>query len=177
VGREISTTPLRAISPPRLSSQSAPTVRTLPKIVSLFSGAGGLDRGFKDAGFQIAVAFDASKAAIRTHRRNFPRTESTVVDLAEVKPSGVAALVAEKIPPGERIGVIGGPPCQGFSRANTTARPDDPRNELPDIYLKIIAELQRIYTVEFFVFENVLGIGDKKHTPVYQALVAGLSAL
>src|SRR5436305_420445 len=172
-----SATLLRAVNPPRPGNGSAAIVFALPKIVSLFSGAGGLDRGFKDAGFQVAVAFDASKAAIRTHRRNFPKTESTVVDLVAVKPSGVAALVAEKIPPGERIGVIGGPPCQGFSRANTTARPGDPRNKLPHIYLKIIAELQRTYTVEFFVFENVLGIGDKKHTPVYQALVAGLSAL
>lgn len=173
VGKESSdsATLLRAVNSPR------PAVRALPKIVSLFSGAGGLDRGFKDAGFQVAVAFDASKAAIRTHKRNFPRTESAVIDLVEVKPSGVAALVMEKIPPGERIGVIGGPPCQGFSRANTTARSDDPRNELPGIYLKIIAELQRIYTVEFVVFENVLGIGDKKHTSVYKALVAGVSAL
>jgi DNA (cytosine-5)-methyltransferase 1 len=178
-GREYSNSaaPLRAVNPSHPADQSADVGHVLPKIVSLFSGAGGLDLGFKDAGFQVAVAFDASKTAIRTHKRNFPGTESAIVDLAKVTPSGVAALIAEKIPPGERIGVIGGPPCQGFSRANTTAQPDDPRNKLPDIYLKIITELQRTYTVEFFVFENVLGIGDKKHTPTYQALVAGLSAL
>jgi DNA (cytosine-5)-methyltransferase 1 len=178
VGEEISdsATPLLAANPPRPSG-SLSIDRTLPKIVSLFSGAGGLDRGFKDAGFQIAVAFDASPAAICTHKRNFPKTESTLIDLAKAKPSDVAALVVKKIPRGEFIGVIGGPPCQGFSRANTTTRSDDPRNKLPDTYLKIIAELQRTHAVEFFVFENVLGIGDKKHSSIYKALLTGLSAL
>lgn len=152
-------------------------VRIFPKIVSLFSGAGGLDLGFKDAGFQVAVAVDFSNAAIRTHRRNFPNTESTVADLIELKPSGVAALVAKKIPLGESIGVIGGPPCQGFSRANTSAQKDDPRNKLPEVYCGIIAELQHTYTVDFFVFENVLGIRDTKHASTYKDLVEGLSGL
>src|SRR4029077_11002462 len=68
-------------------------------------------------------------------------------------------------------------PCQGFSRANTNSQADDPRNKLPETYSEIIAELQRFYTVEFFVFENVLGIRDAKHASTYQALVSGLSAL
>lgn len=169
-----SAVPLRAVVPRRTVRRP---IFQLPKIVSLFSGAGGLDLGFKDAGFQVAVAIDSSEAAFRTHRRNFPETQSTVADLIELKPSGVAALVAKKIRPGERIGVIGGPPCQGFSRANTSAQADDPRNKLPDVYREIIGVLQQTYYVEFFVFENVLGIRDKKHTPTYQALVRGLSEL
>jgi DNA (cytosine-5)-methyltransferase 1 len=172
-----SSPPLLAVGSNHPARCPAMGVSVLPRIVSIFSGAGGLDLGFKDAGFQVAVAVDSSDAAIRTHRRNFPSTESTVADLIKLKPSGVAALVAKKVSLGERIGVIGGPPCQGFSRANTNAQSNDPRNELPEVYRQIIAELQCTYVVEFFVFENVLGIRDAKHAPTYKALVDGLSGL
>lgn len=149
----------------------------LPKIVSLFSGAGGLDLGFKEAGFSISVAIDAAAAAIRTHRRNFPRTKGIVADLTTLKPQGVVDRVMERITPGARIAVIGGPPCQGFSRANTCAQSNDPRNRLPKLYLEIVQELQRVYTIEFIVFENVLGIRDKKHLKTYQELTKGIAAL
>lgn len=151
--------------------------KALPKIVSLFAGAGGLDLGFKQSGFSISVAIDASDAAIRTHKRNFPRTKSVVADLVKIGPSGVIAHVKERVPVGQAIGVIGGPPCQGFSRANSMALSTDPRNKLPQLYLKIIAELRKHYTVEFIVFENVLGIRDKKHIATYMALVKGIEAM
>ena len=48
----------------------------LPKIISLFSGAGGLDLGFQQAGFAIIAAMDHSRAAVATHRHNFPDTVS-----------------------------------------------------------------------------------------------------
>lgn len=154
-----------------------PPKTALPKIVSLFSGAGGLDLGFKEAGFAISVAIDASAAAIRTHKRNFPRTRAVVGDLIKLQPAGVVAQVKEKLRPGERIGVIGGPPCQGFSRANTGSLSSDPRNRLPKLYLEIVFALQSLYTVEFIVFENVLGIRDKKHAKTYQALMQGIKDL
>lgn len=156
----------------------APSSRAmLPKIVSLFSGAGGMDLGFKEVGFTISVAIDAADAAIRTHRKNFPRTKSVVADLIELQPYGVIEHVKAKIPLGEHIAVIGGPPCQGFSRANTGSYAADPRNELPTLYLEIVSELQRLYTVEFIVFENVLGIRDKKHAKTYKALMDGIADL
>jgi len=151
--------------------------KTLPKIVSLFSGAGGLDLGFKEAGFKVSVALDAAEAAIRTHRKNFPGTKAVVADLIKLQPKGVVEQVKKKLAPGQRIAVIGGPPCQGFSRANTGSQSDDPRNLLPELYLRIVGELQRLYTVEFIVFENVLGIRDKKHAATYQALMDGISDL
>ncbi|MDN7439372.1 DNA cytosine methyltransferase [Burkholderia cepacia] len=149
----------------------------LPKIISLFSGAGGLDWGFHQEGFQIPLAIDISEAAIRTHKRNFTATHSVAADLIKLQPTGVFKLVGEQIPDGSRIGVIGGPPCQGFSRANTTSQPDDPRNELPQLYLDIVRKLKRKYTVEFVVFENVLGIRDKKHAAKYNELLSGLDSL
>jgi DNA (cytosine-5)-methyltransferase 1 len=159
------------------SSAHAASGDKLPKIVSLFCGAGGLDWGFHAEDFQIPVAVDISEAAIRTHKRNFSSTHSVAGDLIQLRPSGVNELVRKKIPAKSRIGVIGGPPCQGFSRANTTSQADDPRNELPQLYLDIVKKLQKTYTVEFVVFENVLGIRDKKHAATYKALIDGLDAL
>jgi DNA (cytosine-5)-methyltransferase 1 len=151
--------------------------KNLPKIVSLFCGAGGLDLGFKEAGFTISVAIDASDAAIRTHKKNFYRTKAVVGDLIKLQPAGVLDLVRKKLNPGQRIAVIGGPPCQGFSRANTSSLSDDPRNRLPKLYLEIVNALQSVYAVEFIVFENVLGIRDKKHVETYKALMQGIGAL
>ncbi|MEZ5166530.1 MAG: DNA cytosine methyltransferase [Acidimicrobiales bacterium] len=142
--------------------------------MSLFCGAGGLDRGFKDAGFPLALAIDSSAAAIETHKRNFPRTDSTTADLIKLGPAGVLERLGGRVDPGSAIGVIGGPPCQGFSRANTAARSDDPRNELPSLYLRIIDELRSSYDVEFVVFENVLGIKDRKHLDTFATIVDGL---
>lgn len=150
---------------------------SLPKIVSLFAGAGGLDLGFQQAGFIVSVAIDHATGAIRTHKRNFPKTSSEVGDLIQLQPQGVLEAVKRTIAPGERIAVIGGPPCQGFSRANTTSFANDPRNKLPQLYVEIVRTLQKIYTVEFIVLENVLGIRDKKHAATFNALKADLIGL
>ena len=157
------------------SRLSGAVTDALPVIISLFSGAGGLDLGFKEAGFTIAVALDASVAAIQTHRRNFPSTASEVADLSSIRADGVLAYVEQYVAQGARVGVIGGPPCQGFSRANTQSTADDPRNSYPALYIDIVNKLQQAYDVEFVVFENVLGIRDKKHMRTYKTLLVRLS--
>ncbi len=149
----------------------------LPIIISLFSGAGGLDLGFKQEGFKIGVAFDVTSAAIKTHKRNFPKSSAILGDLIRLRPAGVLRNVRASIPVGSRIGIIGGPPCQGFSRANARSKVDDPRNDLPKLYVKIIRALQQSYRVEFIVFENVLGMRDVKHARKYRNLVRGLRRL
>lgn len=150
---------------------------TLPKIVSLFSGAGGLDLGFQHAGYEIAFAVDNSEWAVRTYRLNFPKTHSIVADLVELGPQGLVEILDEILIEGERIGVIGGPPCQGFSRANTTAAQDDPRNKLPLHYLEIVELLQSKYDVEFVLFENVPGIRAIKHKVVFDEVLFKLSSI
>ncbi|HTB23694.1 MAG TPA: DNA cytosine methyltransferase [bacterium] len=167
----------RGVSAPNGSRPRSGGASVLPEIVSLFSGAGGLDLGFKKVGYKIALAIDSEAAAIYTHRKNFPRTKSIVADLIELQPQGVVEYVRSAVPDGRRIAVIGGPPCQGFSRANTSSRADDPRNQLPKLYLEIVCELQKFYVVEFIVLENVLGIRDKKHATTYKALIDGISEL
>lgn len=89
----------------------------LPRIVSLFSGAGGLDLGYRDAGFPLTFAVDSSPAAIKTHQRNFRDTTSVVANLVELRPEGVLRHLDDLLSPDDSIGVSGGPPCQGFSRA------------------------------------------------------------
>lgn len=160
-----------------LPNEASCEKKELPKIISLFCGAGGLDWGFHKEGFEIPVAIDISNAAIRTHKKNFPNTHSVAADLIKLQPEGVFNIVADKVEAKARIGLIGGPPCQGFSRANTKATIDDPRNQLPKLYLDIVKRLQSDYLVEFVVLENVLGIRDKKHAPTYQALIQGLEDL
>lgn len=148
-----------------------------PKIVSLFCGAGGLDLGFKQEGFDISIAIDYEKSAICTHRKNFPETSSLAEDLTKIGPAGVLDYVKQHIGAEKKIGIIGGPPCQGFSRANTNANASDPRNLLPNLYIDIIEELQKYYIVEFVVFENVLGMKDKKHAEKYVSLIENLIRL
>jgi DNA (cytosine-5)-methyltransferase 1 len=157
--------------------ETAPPLAALPKVVSLFSGAGGLDLGFRQQGFVVSLAIDFSTAAIQTHQRNFKDTHAVVADLVKLGPSGVLGHVASTIPRGERIGIIGGPPCQGFSQGNHNSRRDDPRNKLPSLYIQIVQSLRNHYIVDFVVFENVLGIKGKKHLPTFQALLADLKRL
>ncbi|MGL5824424.1 MAG: DNA cytosine methyltransferase [Nocardioides sp.] len=144
----------------------------LPKIVSLFSGAGGLDLGFKKSGFPLTFAVDASAAAIQTHKRNFKEAKSVAADLEELGPDGVLAHLQDLLKSSESIGVIGGPPCQGFSRANTASAASDPRNRLPLLYLQIVEALQSRYKVEFVLFENVLGIRDSKHSVTFCGILS-----
>lgn len=144
---------------------------TFPKIVSLFCGPGGLDKGFQDAGFEIALAIDHSAAAIRTHRRNFAATRSIEADLELMGPAGVVRELTALVEPGGAIGVIGGPPCQGFSRANINSDPQDPRNKLPNLYLDIVEAIQAEFDVKFVLFENVMGIRDKKHSEVFSGVL------
>lgn len=152
-------------------------IQKKPHIISLFCGAGGLDWGFHKAGFNIPLALDISEAAIRSHRRNFKKTASYKKDLNEIGGPGVVSLVKKMISKNDSLGVIGGPPCQGFSIANVNSKPNDPRNKLPFKYLEIIQHLKEHYTVDFVIFENVLGLKTKKHRSTYLSLLDGFKKL
>ncbi|MEK0264867.1 DNA cytosine methyltransferase [Bifidobacterium mongoliense] len=143
----------------------------------MFSGAGGLDLGFKEAGYKIAFAVDIDRWAVKTHSMAFPEAHCIQADLVELGVDGLVAEVGKLVQPGERIGVIGGPPCQGFSRSNSNSRADDPRNRLPLLYLKIVKALKSKYKVEFIIFENVLGIKDKKHERTFTGILSTLKEL
>lgn len=113
------------------------------KVISLFSGAGGLDLGFIQAGHQIVWANDFFQDAVQTYRLNLG--EHIYFDSIHNVPSDI-------IPDGDIV--IGGFPCQGFSVANTGRHEDDERNQLYLEMVRIIRDKQP----KFFLAENVKGI-------------------
>ena len=162
---------------PIVKLSSNVTKAPLPRIVSLFSGAGGLDLGFQQNNFEIVYAVDKDRWAVETHRKAFPETHCDQFDLTKIPLEELLNTIGRQLHPGERIGVIGGPPCQGFSRSNAQSKANDPRNRLPLLYLKIVQALKRSYSVEFIVFENVLGIQDKKHHRAFEGILHAFQAL
>lgn len=147
------------------------------QLVSLFCGAGGLDLGFKQAGFKTAIAFDFNKSAVDSFNANHPGNVASVVDIKESGAAGILALVRAKIPEGADIGIIGGPPCQGFSLANAWSKANDPRNALPKTYLEIVKALMSVYNVHFLLIENVSGIKAEKHSKTFAGIIKGIKSL
>jgi len=147
------------------------------QLLSLFCGAGGLDLGFHQSGCKIRLALDSSQAAVMTHKHNFPDTVSLQKDFLELGVKGLLELCRDYFDANSSIGVLGGPPCQGFSRGNVKSHADDPRNQLATLYIDFIAELQKEFDVKFVVFENVMGIKDKKHYPTYKLITSRLRSI
>lgn len=130
------------------------------EILSLFSGAGGLDYGFSLAGFHPILALDQCPDAVRTYNLNSPVAVARRANIANLTPRAFLELIPDSARP---IGLIGGPPCQGFSRGNVCADPSDPRNKLPYRYADLLAVANRKFQLHFFVFENVIGLASPKH--------------
>lgn len=132
-------------------------------LISLFCGAGGLDYGFCQEGFKTALAVDNFQAAVDSFNLNTRGKVAVCADLSKVSAEELIQLAEEHAPGIRPIGVLGGPPCQGFSYGNVYANPDDPRNRLPFKYAALLADLNRHYSLHFFVFENVLGLTSVRH--------------
>lgn len=147
------------------------------QLLSLFCGAGGLDLGFHQSGYDLKLAIDWSEAAIKTHKHNFPESTALKLDLLELGVSGLLELCTTYISKKESLGIIGGPPCQGFSRGNPNSLASDPRNKLAILYVDFIAEVKKHFDVKFVVFENVLGIKDKKHLKTYKKITSKLEEI
>lgn len=125
------------------SKQSRQTERSHLKVVSLFSGAGGLDLGFVQSGFEIVWANDIDRLSVDTYRNNI----GNHIVLGDIKNVSIDTIPACDV-------LIGGFPCQGFSVANTKRVLEDERNKLYREYLRFLRELQP----KMFVAENVKGI-------------------
>lgn len=146
-------------------------------LVSLFCGAGGLDLGFEQAGFKTGVAFDYNKSAVDSFNNNHAEQPACVVDIEKLSALDIVSLIKCKINLGSDIGIIGGPPCQGFSGANANSRADDPRNLLPKKYLEIVKVLMGLYQVHFLLIENVSGIKAEKHSGTFDGIIAEIERL
>jgi len=132
------------------------------KVVSLFSGAGGLDLGFKMAGHEIIWANDLYKDAVDTYRENLGDhivfEDITKIDAAQIPDCDI---------------VIGGFPCQGFSVANMKRTTEDSRNELYKQLIRVI----KAKMPKFFLAENVKGILSLEKGKVIEMIMDDFSSL
>lgn len=118
--------------------------------IDLFSGAGGLSKGFLDAGFNVLVGVDNDAAALRTFEYNHKGSVGLNADLSSQETIDKIKEIAD----GKEVDVvIAGPPCQGFSLTGPRNF-DDPRNKL---YLAVL-ELVRQLRPKAFIIENVPGM-------------------
>lgn len=131
----------------------------MPIIIDLFAGAGGLSLGASRAGFDVGVAVEIDKHAIKTHKCNFPHTIHIEEDINLL--NGETILEKSKIKHEDVVGIIGGPPCQGFSSIGQ-GDVNDIRNRLFVKFFEIVSELQPV----FFVAENVPGIMKEKYNRI-----------
>ncbi|AWB53345.1 DNA cytosine methyltransferase [Pasteurella multocida] len=120
------------------------------KIISLFSGCGGLDLGFEQAGFEIPVANEYDKTIWATFKINHPKTRLIEGDIREIKDSDF---------PDNIDGIIGGPPCQSWSEAGSLRGINDARGQLFFDYIRILKTKQP----KFFLAENVSGMLANRH--------------
>ena len=119
-------------------------------IVGLFSGCGGLDLGFRTAGFNIIWANEYDKEIWQTYEKNHPQTILEKRDVRQIS--------SPEIP--DCIGIIGGPPCQSWSEGGSQKGIKDPRGQLFLEYIRILQDKQPL----FFLAENVSGMLHKKHS-------------
>jgi len=127
-----------------------------PKVISLFSGAGGLDYGFEAAGFETAVAVEMNADCCNTLRanRSWPVIERDVMAVGSAE-----LLRVGRLKKGQASVLIGGPPCQPFSKSGYWARRDslrlaDPRANTLAAYLRVLEDTRP----HAFVLENVEGL-------------------
>lgn len=118
------------------------------KVISLFSGCGGLDLGFTNAGFKIVYANDFDKATWETFEKNHHVT---------IDRRSICDVQSDDIP--NAIGIIGGPPCQSWSLAGAMRGALDVRGQLFYEYIRVINDKKP----KFFLAENVPGLVSSAH--------------
>ena len=157
-------------------------------VVSLFSGAGGLDLAVERADSspldasdlgtgiaRVAVATDYNAPALKTLSDNFPHTRSINGDIRELDSADLLALGGLRR--SEPVLVVGGPPCTPFSKSGfwleQKRESRDPNASLLDEYVRIVRETRP----EAFILENVQGLTYRTHKAQFERLLRGLGEL
>lgn len=136
-----------------------------PTIVDLFCGCGGFGLGAELAGFRTIAAVDIDPTLQSAYKRNFPETHVLNGDLSKLDEESWRMILNGV----EVDGVIGGPPCQGYSRMGKSDK-EDPRRTLLSHFFRNV----NIINPKFFIMENVEGLMDDRN--VYE-LVNALKVL
>lgn len=145
------------------------------KLISLYSGAGGMDYGFEAAGFETAVALEFDHDCCETLRRN---RRWAVIERSIFEVPTTELLATAGLKPKETDLLIGGPPCQPFSKAGywahgDSARLEDPRADTLGAYLRVVEEAQP----KAFVLENVSGLAFSGKDEGLQLLLSRIAQI
>lgn len=138
------------------------------RAIDLFSGCGGISKGLENTGrINIVGAIDFDQAACNTYKKNFPKTKVICGDINEISVESTGFRNIDII--------VGGPPCQGFSKLNyrDKDRDNDPRNKLFYQYLRFVEELQP----KAILIENVKNILVAKDGFAPKAITSILNSL
>lgn len=159
-----------------ISNAHYPEIDEDKTVISLFSGSGGIDIGLEQAGFKTLVCVDNATDCRVTLKHNRPEwvifdsTEKEVNgeiiqrepgNIREIDPEELLAAAEKK--KGEVTLVVGGAPCQPFSNIGKKQGKDDERNG--DLFLEFVRMVRGIEP-QAFIFENVAGITQKRHSEV-----------
>jgi DNA (cytosine-5)-methyltransferase 1 len=145
------------------------------KAISLFTGAGGLDFGFEAAGFETCVAVELDDICCRTLRMNRPWA---VIEGDIHKVSSKDILSAGRLRVGQADVLIGGPPCQPFSKSGYWAngdalRLDDPRADTLTAYLRVLRDTKP----KAFLLENVYGLAYSRKDEGLHRIFSGIEQI
>jgi DNA (cytosine-5)-methyltransferase 1 len=132
------------------------------QIASLFSGAGGLDAGFSQTGFETVYANDIDRDVWNTYERNSG---------LRIDRRSLFDVESEDLPDAD--GIIGGPPCQSWSLAGAMRGINDERGQLFYEYIRIIRDKQP----KFFVAENVPGMLSRTHKNEFEKIIREMAKL
>ena len=126
------------------------------KLISLFTGAGGLDLGFKKAGFDIIMANEYDKTIWATYEQNHTSPLSRK-DICNTKSTDFP----------DCDGIIGGPPCQSWSEGGSLRGIADARGQLFYQYIRVLKDKQPL----FFLAENVKGMLSPRHSSAVKGII------
>jgi DNA (cytosine-5)-methyltransferase 1 len=144
-------------------------MKNRPTVIDLFSGCGGLSRGFMDAGYEVLLGVDHDKDSLETFKLNHYGSKTLNLDLFDKSNIKKIKVELNGITPDV---IVGGPPCQGFSLSGTRNF-DDKRNQL---YLSMI-EAVRELKPKAFLIENVPGVARLYGGAVKNEIISRLTKL
>ncbi|TDE84705.1 DNA (cytosine-5-)-methyltransferase [Deinococcus sp. S9] len=151
-------------------------------LVDMFCGAGGLSDGFRKAGYRTVLAVDADEHAMRTYRLNHPEVDPDAMLCRDIRGFRDEAESIREIIGETQIDVlVGGPPCQGFSRAGYRAKAahgaplatEDERN----ILYRELVDLLQVLQPRAIVMENVPGMGEVRYEDGSTFVEAAMAAM
>lgn len=142
-------------------------------VVEVAAGWGGLSLGSEMAGMDVRASLEINERHVATHKANMPYCASLAGDMIGAtadqirKSAGLQKINTDAVAFSHpALSVIGGPPCQGYSRMGK-GDPDDPRNQLVFEWARLVHE----FGADYAVLENVPGMLDDKNRPIMDKLL------